>query len=135
MNEPTEIEKLVKRNKAVQFAMLLFMGVGVVLILFGLVYGWGWTQLVNDDHLTDPAIPNNEMENATYTWTAKELKDQATQTLWFWVLGAALVGVGYALMFAVLGQTTVHKLSCKPEGGEVKYCAQCGLKLSRLKYD
>lgn len=89
-------------------------------------------ELADPNHLTDPAIPYNEMDNATYTWTAEELLDKASYIVPYMFLAAGIMTGGMGVLLVIPSQKRLHKVHCTGDD-KWRYCPECGLKLSRLK--
>jgi len=127
----TEKEALWKQKKRIEIMSLVLMGVGAIVILLGLFLSMD-AFLIDYDHITDPSMPISEKDNVTYTWTAEELTSQAEKSYPFLFIGLGVFVGGYVMIFTVIGDRKFHRLHCKGSS-ELKYCPECGLRLSRLE--
>ena len=130
----TEKEVLWKQKKRTEALFLILIGLGVVLIVFGMISGMNvW--LIDDDHITDPSMPISEKDNVTYTWTTEELRSQFEKSYPLMFVGLGMFFAGYAVQFVTIGDKKFHRVHCPPIEGPDKYCSECGLRLSRLERD
>ena len=123
------------RKRAAGIIVIALLLIGAVIALFGAIQSGVITGIASEDHMTDPTIPYNELENATFTIDAEWVKEKQQEALYIVILGALLVAPGYVgliLVDALAGDKRMHQEFCKG-AGEQKYCSECGLKLSRLK--
>ena len=133
--EKTMQEKINRRSQ-------ILWAVSHMLIVFGGLWAstqiWSATpyyDLRSDEYMDDPAIPYNERDNATYTFTDQWLEEKWTRLMWYCVPGYILFAVGFVLSYSrdwLINEKEVHKTFCKGSG-EPKYCSECGLKLSELE--
>ena len=121
-----------KRATAIAIACLCLIGTGVALVLVGAMHTSVYP--ADFDHITDKSLAVRDIENATYTWTAEEIDEQADKGLAIMIIGGLFAAAGYPLLFVVPRETELHKMYCEiEEYGPCKYCPECGLKLSRLE--
>lgn len=120
------------RKKHIAIGALVLMLIGVAIALVGIVFTQPYIEDV--DHMTDPSIAVRDIDNATYTWSAAELKDLRMDRLVIVVVGALFVAAGYPLFILSPDDKYLHKMYCEIiEENNFKYCPECGLKLSRLE--
>lgn len=142
-----EYRKNMKKREGLVGALLigcLIVGAGV--LFYGMWAQNVWGQVVDEDHMTDPSIPYNERENATYTWSSEDILEKVTDLNMIYYAGGVLIAVGYAgaLTFAALSpdKKKDHLRYCANlapykipgwENIEIKYCPECGLELKKLE--
>jgi len=138
MAEKKDFREQVKVRKSVAgLCGLLILALGAIVVLWASFQMSFYSELLSDDHMTDPAIPYNELENATYTFENEWLMEKVDGSLFILLFGAMLFVPGYIIfVFAesLFGDKMMHREFCKGSS-EGKYCPECGLKLSRLEKD
>ena len=133
-------KKYIKRKEIAIICIGLIMLAGAFLCLFGALQMLGYSNLLQDKYMNDPTIPYNEFENATYTISAKEIKDIISDQFWYLGIGAALVGMAYVGVMAIgavtPNQKELHINNCEytvnTDEMDITHCPTCGLKLSLL---
>jgi hypothetical protein len=132
-----ELEKVKKNARIVGGVGLIVLLVGLV-VLFMAIFTMFDKMIPDNEHITDQDLPVRDIKNATYTWTADEIKDMVDEKTGFLVMGGAIAAVGMGIFYsaAVIEPSSIkmHKIGCAGQG-EKKYCPECGLKLSRLERD
>lgn len=135
-----------KRNESMSSVLIMVLYgivIGAVIVVAGLSMNGMYQTLKDDKYLTDDGLPYRDMVNATYTYPAKEIDRLSDGGLWLIAGGIALMGGGAAVAFAVMivhpDTKDLHRSLCKAYPGiektdpKIKYCPECGLKLSKLK--
>ena len=139
--EKSELEKCLMRKRIVLMFAVVAIMIGGMLAIFAIGAAQTFFELRSDDYMNDPAIPYNERDNATYTFTDEWLSDKYNLLMWVAVPSVILYVVGCGLLFlgdGVMSDQSVHKAYCKkwesePLSMHFKFCPECGLKLSRLE--
>jgi hypothetical protein len=132
-----EHERLKKREKMAVAASVGILLVGALIVILVLVSGPTYLTMMDTDHLTDDGISVRDLENATYTWTADEIKEKHDAQGKILLVGNVIVAIGIVAFYTTAlinpANTTknAHKIYCDGSG-EKKYCPECGLKLSEL---
>ena len=116
----------------------LFVFMGAFLLAGGLSQKEMYNSLKDDEYLTDDSLAYRDMVNATYTYTVAEIDELASSSLWMTAMGAVVL-VASAIVALVVAwimpeKREIHSMLCKGDG-VIEYCAECGLKLSKLKDD
>lgn len=116
---------------------LSFFVVGLFIMGFAAMKIGAFQELINDEYMTNPAMPYNEYENATYTYSAKWLADEVTKSVLWIIPGMICIAVGYAVLLSgdlFLSKKMLHKSFCKKVYDKSQtYCGDCGIKLSLTK--
>lgn len=125
-------DELVKRIERVKLVALCVIVLGV----FGTIYCMGavhtYNTVTSDDHLTDPDTPVSALNNATYTFTAKEVGLQMTGYLMLVIASVVAFNLGYYVLILGPRQKHIHQAYCRTEEyGPCNYCPECGLKLKK----
>ena len=132
------------------------LGIGsiaLVLLLLG-AFGMLWTattstvyaDLVNEDHMTDSGIAYRDLDNATYTYDREYIENKVDDLANLMLLSIIPLFVGMAIFYVMIvmpDERDEHRLFCRQWQNEkfagndgledMKYCPECGLKLSRLE--
>jgi len=139
-------ESMKKAEKVVAFGVVALMVVGCMILLYAAFVSVAYVNIMSDDHMTDDGIAYRDLDNATYTWSGSEITEMMEDNTWVLAVGAALIGMGYVamLVYAALmpSGTKSHTIYCRQWQNEqfagkdgledMKYCPECGLKLSKL---
>lgn len=121
------------------FGMMIV--VGGLIVMFAALEVTSLSIIAQDKYLTDPSIPHDQMENASYTITANEMLDMLdTQSVYIYT-GSAIVICGYVTLFVsrilVPSRKEDHENNCHSitifASGPIEYCPVCGIELKRLK--
>lgn len=134
-------EKLKRKNaKIVSGIGVIICGIGAVILAFAFVSSVGYSIISQEKYLTDPSIPYNELENATFTIGADEVEAHQDSLLIYVVIGSCVFFMGYAILIAILSvfgsRMKNHIEDCEwstTSEMEVEYCPICGIKLSEVK--
>lgn len=132
-----EHERLKKRENLAEVVSMVILLVGVIVVVLGALSGPTYLTMMDTDHLTDDGIAVRDLENATYTWTADELKEKHDAQGKILLVGAVIGAIGIVMFYTVAAinpaNTTkkAHKIYCDGTG-EKKYCPECGEKMSEL---
>jgi len=113
--------------------------IGVGLMFIGLFEAQALDRWLDDEHMADPSMPYNEVQNATYVITPDDLDGLLVTSQSFAVAGIVFLGLGVAicgtLVAVVPSKKEQHKLVCTEPtymDPDNLYCPECGLKLSLL---
>lgn len=141
-----ELEKI-KKNARIAWGFGVIVAlVGAMIALMSIVALGAGGMFPDREHITDQNMPVRDFENATYTWTSKEIKDMQTEQINVTIVGGIIAGIGMAIYYTAAAlepsKKTMHKVGCKkakdyqfcPECGAAnKYCPECGLNLLKLE--
>ena len=129
------------RRDIVTIAFGGMIAIGAIILLFAAMQSIGFAGIINDKYLTDDGLPYNEMENATYTISLKEIHAINEHNLWLVTIGLVTLGCGYVSyiigMIMVPSKKEEHIANCEYEitkaSDTVEYCPVCGIKLKDCK--
>jgi len=114
--------------------------IGFGILIMGLFSAQSLDRWLDEEHMSDPSMPYNEFENATYTITPNDLDELLVMSQDMAVIGVVFLGLGVAIigtmMAVVPSKKEQHKLLCSVTVREHEtdlYCSECGLKLSLLE--
>ena len=144
--EKSELEKCILRKRVVWVLAFVAIVIGGMLAIYAMGTAQTFFELRSDDYMNDPSIPFNERDNATYTFTDEWLSERYNYLMWVAMPGLVLYLVGVGVLFlgdGVMSYQSVHKAYCRQWQNEkfagndgledMKYCPECGLKLSQLE--
>ena len=137
------MEKKRKIRGLIAILGLYAVVIGFAVLVIGLFSAQSLDRWLDEEHMSDPSMPYNEFENATYTITPNDLDELLVMSQDMAVIGVVFLGLGVAIigtMIAVMpSKKEQHKLICPNIeamfwGNKVEpiYCPVCGLKLSLL---
>ena len=134
------MEKKRKISGLIAILGLYAVVIGFAVLVIGLFSAQSLDRWLDEEHMTDPSMPYNEFENATYTITPNDLDELLVMSQDMAVIGVVFLGLGAAIigtMIAVVpSKKEQHKLVCtnpKYMDPDNTYCPECGLKLSLLE--
>lgn len=131
-----------KDRRSIAVMVFGFMIVaGATVLLMALITLQGYAQITQDKYLTDPAIPHDQMENASYTITADEILSGLKAKTTCIYTGSAIFACGYAALLAstvlIPSRKDDHKANCSSivilNSAKVEYCPICGIELKTLE--
>ena len=142
--EMSELEKLHKKMKCVAQATMFLFLIGIMIVAATVFIGVSWSSIIQKDHLQNPKMPLDQYpENATYVWTHKEIIKEIYTSIPIGVIGIGVAIIAIGLLYLLPEKKDFHKLGCKwirenerairEELPKIKYCPECGLKLSTLE--
>jgi hypothetical protein len=128
-----KVQVLRDRRRASRGATFWLIAAGFVALFVGIAFNAGVSTFEDTKHLSTPNIPLKDAQNATYSFTAKEVKDQGLMVLLVCALVAvALVAAGYTILFVNPGERELHMVHCKGST-EGNYCPECGMNLKKME--
>jgi len=133
--ELSALEKVRKNTRYLATGLFCVLVVGAAFLFFGLFQFTANENLKDPTHFSDPNIKYSDMKNASFTWTRQEINSEEMTGIYLALFGGGLVAGVYVLALVFPSKKDFHKLGCKEiqEYGNIKYCPECGLKLSQLK--
>jgi hypothetical protein len=139
--EMSELEKLHKKTKNAALATLCLFLIGMMMVAATVIFGISWSNIMQDNHLENPQMPIDQYpENATYIWTHNEIMKEVYTIIPIGIIGIGVTVIAFGLLYLLPDKKDFHKLGCKSipfsfneETPKIKYCPECGLKLSELE--
>ena len=133
--ELSALEKVRKNTRYLAIGLLCVLLFGAMLLFFGMINTIAYQNMKDPTHFSDPNIKYSDMKNASFTWTRQEINSEMQVWAYLGIFGGGLVAGGYVLALVFPSEKDFHKLGCKEiqEYGNIKYCPECGLKLSELE--
>jgi hypothetical protein len=130
-----ELEKKLRMYRKNVMMMGLFMCATAGLLLLCLVGMFNtYDVLLKEENLTNPSIPNDEMENATYTYSNDWFESHILNlSIGIGILGAVAL-VGYCLILMGVGLTSnayLHDCFCTDM--DTTYCPDCGIEMTEVR--
>lgn len=135
--EISALEKVRKNTKYLAIGLLCVFVIGGMLLLFSVINCIAYNNMKNPTHFSDPNIKYSDLKNASFVWTRAEINSEMTIWIYLGLFGGGLVAGGYGLALVFPSKKDFHKLECSVQEfrgiRDIKYCPDCGLKLSELK--
>lgn len=135
--EISALEKIKKDTKYLAIGLFCVLLIGAMLLFFGIISCIAYQNMKDPTHFSDPNMKYSDLKNDSFIWTRGEINSEMTVWTYLIVFGGGLLAGGYVLTFVFPSKKDFHKLGCSVqefrEIRDIKYCPDCGLKLSKLK--